>query len=253
MLRAATRPQTDLAQRTICRYICHISIIPVALVKGKLVERPSLKQQAYQAIKHKIVSLQLAPGAVIDEAALIEELQLGRTPIREALQRLALEKLVDIVPRRGMFVTEIGITDLQRLFEVRMILESTAARLAAQRGRPDHWRRMEAALSRLDSPEAEMDNEVLIAIDEACHQIMYEAADNEFLYDTLSGMYALSLRLWYYSLAKIGKMRSTVLEHRDILQALRAGDEDEAARLLEQHINSFQEEIQSVMMGTVTG
>jgi DNA-binding GntR family transcriptional regulator len=215
-------------------------------------ERPSLKQQAYQAIKHKIVSLELEPGAVIDETALIAELRLGRTPIREALQRLALEKLVDIVPRRGMFVTDIGITDLQRLFEVRMVLESMAARLAAQRGRPDHWHRMEAALSNLDDSETEMDNEVLIAIDEACHQIMYEAADNEFLYDTLSGMYALSLRLWYYSLGKIGKMRSTVLEHRDILEALRAGEAEQAANLLEQHITSFQQEIQSVMLGTMT-
>ncbi len=213
-------------------------------------ERPSLKQQAYQAIKHKIVSLELPPGAVIDEAALIDELGLGRTPIREALQRLALEKLVDIVPRRGMFVTEIGITDLQRLFEVRMVLESMAARLAARRGRSDHWRRMEAVLSRLDEGSDDLDNEVLIAIDEACHEIMYEAADNEFLYDSLSGMYALSLRLWYYSLSRIGKMRSTVLEHRDILTALRDGEEERAASLLREHINSFQNEIQSVMLGT---
>lgn len=216
-------------------------------------ERPSLKQQAYQAIKHKIVSLQLPPGAVIDEAALIEELGLGRTPIREALQRLALEKLVDIVPRRGMFVTEIGITDLQRLFEVRMVLESMAARLAARRGQPDHWRRMEGVLSRLNDGSDNLDNEVLIAIDEACHEIMYEAADNEFLYDALSGMYALSLRLWYYSLSRIGKMRSTVLEHRDILEALRAGQEERAASLLRDHIKSFQQEIQSIMLGTGAG
>lgn len=211
--------------------------------------RPSLKQQAYQAIKHKIVSLALEPGAVIDETALIEELGFGRTPIREALQRLALEKLVDIVPRRGMFVTEIGITDLQRLFEVRQELESMAARLAARRGRPEHWRRMAEALSPLENPEAHLNNELLIAIDEACHQIMYEAADNEFLFDALSGMYALSLRLWYYSLTKIDKMHSTVLEHRDIMYALQEGDADRAALLLEQHIISFQNEIQSVMMG----
>ena len=221
----------------------------VVLRKEKKLQRLSLKEQAYQAIKHKIVSLELEPGAVIDEAALIDELKLGRTPIREALQRLALEKLVDIVPRRGMFVTEIGLTDLQRLFEVRMVLESMAARLAARRGRPAHWRRMEDVLSRLDHDEDPLDNEVLIAIDEACHQIMYEAADNEFLFDALSGMYALSLRLWYYSLAKIGRMRSTVLEHRDILGALRSGDADRAAQLLEQHINTFQNEIQSVMLG----
>jgi DNA-binding GntR family transcriptional regulator len=214
-------------------------------------QRLSLKEQAYRAIKHKIVSLELQPGAVIDEGALIDELGFGRTPIREALQRLALEKLVDIVPRRGMFVTDIGITDLQRLFEVRMVLESMAARLAAQRGRPEQWQRMEEALNRIDADEDEMDNELLIAIDEACHEIMYEAADNEFLYDALSGMYALSLRLWYFSLAKIGRMHSTVLEHRDILDALQSGDEERAAQLLQQHIQSFQNEIQAVMLGSV--
>jgi DNA-binding GntR family transcriptional regulator len=207
-----------------------------------------LSQQAYHSIKHKIVSLELAPGAVIDENALREELGLGRTPIREALKRLALEKLVIIVPRRGMFVTDIGITDLRRLFEVRVMLEGLAARLAAERGRPFHWQRMEAALNRLPVP-TEADNESLIAIDEACHHIMYEAADNEFLEDALTTMYALSLRLWYFSLSKLGKMHSTILEHRDILEALRAGDPDLAAELVEEHVRTFQDEIQSVMLG----
>lgn len=209
---------------------------------------PSLSQKAYQEIKHKIVSLELPPGAVIDEGALREELGLGRTPIREALKRLSLEKLVIIVPRRGMFVTDIGITDLKRLFEVRVAMESLAARLAAERGRPYHWQRMETALNRL--PDATVaDNETLIAIDEACHYIMYEAADNEFLEDTLTTMYALSLRLWYFSLSKIGKMHSTILEHRQILEALRDGDGVLAAELLEDHIRSFQDEIQAVMLG----
>lgn len=215
---------------------------------------PSLSQQAYQAIKHKIVSLELPPGAVIDENALRQELGLGRTPIREALKRLALEKLVTIIPRRGMFVTDIGITDLRRLFEVRVTLESLAARMAAKRGRPFHWRQMEAALRPLrhvdTSAARPSDNETLIAIDEACHYIMYEAADNEFLEDTLTTMYALSLRLWYFSLSKIGKMHSTILEHRQILEALRDGDGVLAAELLEDHIRSFQDEIQAAMLGT---
>ena len=74
--------------------------------------------------QEKIVSLELPPGSVIDEAGLQEELDLGRTPIREALKRLSLEKLVVIIPRRGMFVSDIGITDLQQLYEVRVVLEA---------------------------------------------------------------------------------------------------------------------------------
>ncbi|MFQ5401425.1 MAG: GntR family transcriptional regulator [Anaerolineae bacterium] len=212
-------------------------------------KRISLSQQAYEGIRQKIVSLELAPGEIIDEAALREELGLGRTPIREALQRLSLEKLVVIVPRRGMFVAEIGITDLQQLFEMRMVLESLAARFAAARGTAAHWQRMEAILAGPQRDGGITSNEMLIAIDEACHQIMYEAADNEFLHDTLVTLYALSLRLWYFFLSKIGDMRGAVMEHKLILEALKAGDGDEAARLIEGHIHAFQEEIQSVMLG----
>lgn len=212
-------------------------------------EKLPLSQQAYEQIKQKIVSLELPPGSVIDEAALREELGLGRTPIREALQRLSLEKLVEIVPRRGTFVSDLGIMDLQRLFELRIVLEAQAARLAAQRGRRSHWDRMHRALSQLPDDSESFDNEELIRIDKLCHEIMYEATDNEFLHDTLVTLYALSLRLWYFSLSEIGDMREAIVEHRHILDALEAGDRERAEKLIVRHIKTFQEEIQAVMLG----
>jgi DNA-binding GntR family transcriptional regulator len=215
----------------------------------RALERTPLRQQAYQQIKQQIVSLALPPGTVINETRLIETLRLGRTPIREALQRLALEKLVTIVPRRGIYVSEIGIRDLQQLFEVRLVLESMAARWAARRGTTDQWHHMEKVLNRGAAQETVLDNEALIAIDEACHHVIYEAAGNEFLQDTLVTIYALSLRLWYFFLAQIGDMQGAVLEHKRILKALKAGDENEAARLMEKHIRAFQGELQSVMLG----
>ncbi len=211
-------------------------------------KQASLSEQAYESIKQEIVSLKLPPGSVINEAALQGELGLGRTPIREALKRLSLEKLVVIVPRRGMFVTEIGIRDLQQLFEMRLPLESLAARLAARRGTDDHWHRMQAALDDLSMDD--IDNKALINIDRTCHEIIYEAADNEFLRDTLVTHYALSLRLWYYFLSRIGDMREAIIEHRLIMDALRARDSNQAARLMERHIRTFQEEIQQVISGS---
>lgn len=208
----------------------------------------SLSEQAYECIKQKIVSLKIPPGSVINEASLQEELGLGRTPIREALKRLSLEKLVVIVPRRGMFVNEIGIRDLQQLFEMRLPLESLAARLAAERGTDEHWKRMKSALSEL--PGTLANNEAWITIDKTCHEIIYEAADNEFLRDTLVTHYALSLRLWYYFLSRIGELREAILEHQLILDALQARDGDRAAWLTERHIRTFQEEIQLVMFGS---
>lgn len=207
-----------------------------------------LSAQAYEQIRRKIVSLALPPGATVDEGALQEELGVGRTPIREALQRLSLEKLVTIVPRRGIFVTEIAITDLQRLFEVRIELETLGARLAAERGTPAHWRAMEDALNRV--PQADdTPNDELIITDEVCHQILYEATDNKFLQDTLVTLYALSLRLWYFALAEVTDVRKALAEHREMLAALRAGDADRAEQVLAEHINNFQQEILAAMVG----
>ena len=209
----------------------------------------SYSERAYNIIKKKIISLELAPGAVINEIALQRELGFGRTPIREALQRLSLEKLVNIMSRRGMFVAGIGITDLTKLFEMRVELESLAAELAARRGKPEHWQRMSAVLAQLPHPDDPDYNESLIALDQGCHEIIYEAADNPFLADTLTTTYALSLRLWYFSLSQIGDMRGAIREHQQILEALKTADEQEAARLMGQHIQAFQEEIQTVMIG----
>jgi DNA-binding GntR family transcriptional regulator len=208
----------------------------------------SLSQQAYESIKQKIVSLEMAPGSVINESYLQEDLGLGRTPIREALKRLSLEKLVQIIPRRGMFVSDIGIRDLQQLVEMRLPTECLAVKLAAERGTAEHWQQMDDVLR--DFPEVAIDNQKLIVVDKSCHEIIYEAAENEFLKDVLVTHYALSLRLWYYFLSEIGRIHDALLDHRQILGALQARDAEEAARLMEKHIRSFQEEIQRVMVGS---
>lgn len=210
----------------------------------------SLSQQAYDRIKRKIVYLELEPGAVIDEAALQEELALGRTPIREALQRLEKEKLVTIVPRRGMFVTEISITDLYQIFELRLTVEALAIRLAARRGTAVHWQQMADVLNSI--PWDKATDQQLIEIDEACHHIIYDAAGNHFLEDMLITCYALSLRLWYFFLHRIGDMRTAVQEHQQIYEVLRDGNASEAVRLMEQHIQSFQAEMHAIMLGAST-
>lgn len=209
----------------------------------------SLSEQAYKEIRRKIVTLAMPPGAVIDEAALQEELGVGRTPIREALIRLSQEQLVNVVPRRGTFVTNIGIADLRQLSELRIELEGLAARLAAQRGTDRHWQRMEAVLSSVPEDGMGSETDLLMSIDQSCHEIIYEAADNRFLEDTLNTLYALSLRLWYFSLHKIGGVPDAVRDHLAIMHALQAGDGQEAGRLMRRHIRAFQERIQASMMG----
>jgi DNA-binding GntR family transcriptional regulator len=205
-----------------------------------------LSDKAYQLIRHKIITLELPPLSAIDEQALMEDLQLGRTPIREALQRLVAEGLVISAPRRGMYVAEIGITDLQKIFEMRMILEGFCARMAAERISSDQLRQMQAVILELEhTPDG--DSKALMDLDERFHHLIYQAADNEFLADTLARLHALSHRIWHLVLDRIGDVRGAMEQHVAIEAALQEGDGTQAEALLKQHVSDFQREIKAVL------
>ena len=205
-----------------------------------------LSEKAYKLIRHKIVTLELPPLSSIDEQALMEDLQLGRTPIREALQRLAADGLVIIAPRRGMFVADISITDLQKIFELRMVLEGFCARLAAGRATAVQLGEMDKIICQL-AEVADGDNAALMDIDERFHLLLYEAADNEFLADGAQRLHALSLRLWHLVLNRLGNVRAAMDQHSGIAGALKARDADRAETLVKQHISEFQQEIKAVI------
>jgi DNA-binding GntR family transcriptional regulator len=205
-----------------------------------------LSDKAYQLIRHKIITLELPPRSAIDEQALMEDLQLGRTPIREALQRLAAEGLVISAPRRGMFVADIGITDLQKIFEMRMTLEGFCARLAAQRVTALQLAEMQAVIAELDRiPDGE--KKALMDIDQRFHELVYQAADNEFLADTLARLHALSHRIWHLTLDRIGDVRGAMEQHVAITKALQDGDGVRAEALVQRHVADFQKEIKAVL------
>ena len=206
-------------------------------------------EKAYHLIKEKIITLELAPSSVIDEHTLMEDLGLGRTPIREALRRLAAENLVNVIPRRGTFVADIRITDLQGIFEVRMVLAGFCARLAAQRIGRDQIAHMGSVLERLERLE-ELQNgnpKALMVVDRRFQRLLYQAADNRFLADTLNQLYDLSLRMWYLVLDRLGGVEYAIEQHWGVLDALKAGDEDRAETLIRQHIAQFQQRIKSVL------
>ena len=201
----------------------------------------SLSDQAYEQLRRHIVRLDFEPGAVLREDDLRQRLGIGRTPIREAIQRLAREQLVTIVPRKGVFVSGIDVSELSLLYETRAVLEPYAARLAAARGEAQHWDAMAAALA---ATSAATD---LLDADRLCHEIMWEAAGNRFLVDTLDTLYAQSDRLWHMYLADVADMDHAVAEHVGILEALRRGDGDVAAELVEAHVRSFDEQVRAAV------
>jgi DNA-binding GntR family transcriptional regulator len=203
----------------------------------------SLADKAYHEIRGLIVSLELAPGAVIDERDLIERLGIGRTPVREALRRLAHERLVEVYPRRGMFVTGVDVRQLARLSEVRAVLEPEAARLAAERASEDDRARLDALLAELDAGGSE-----LMQLDERIHRAVYRAAHNDLLEATLEQYYALALRIWMLALERTQDLEEAVEAHRDLLESIRDGDGERAAQTMRDHVENFEQAMHRVLL-----
>lgn len=205
----------------------------------------SMAERAFDEIRRMIIRLDLAPGDVVREADLQATLGIGRTPIREALQRLARDHFVTVIPRRGMFVSAIDADELSMLYETRAIMEPYAARLATLRGTGADWSEMAEVLAETERPDVEP--VTLLALDRRCHEIIWRAAGNRFLTDTLDMLYAQSDRLWHMYLADVHDMDHAVDEHAAIHTALSSGDADGAANLLEAHVNSFDAQVRDAV------
>jgi DNA-binding GntR family transcriptional regulator len=209
----------------------------------------SLSETAYQQIKQLIVRLDLAPGAFVSEEDLQTRTGIGRTPIREALQRLERDQLVAIIPRRGVMVTPIDLGDLALLYESRAILEPYVHRLAALRGTSEHWAVMEQALRRVESLGDDAPWTELLDADRICHEQVWAAADNRFLTQTLDLLYSQSERLWHQYVRDESDLKSALHEHQLVLDALRAGNADLAASLIEGHVRNFENQTRNVLQG----
>jgi DNA-binding GntR family transcriptional regulator len=207
-----------------------------------VVQTSSLADRAYLSIRDLIVSLELAPGALIDERQLVETLGIGRTPVREALRRLAQEQLVEVFPRRGMFVTGVDVRDLARISEVRAALEPEAARLAAERATDDERDEL-ASLS--DQIKGGAD---LMGLDERIHRAVYAAAHNHLLEKTLGEYYVLALRIWMIALDRAQDLADAVEAHRDLLHEIVVGNGDGAAKLMRAHVENFEQAMRKALV-----
>jgi DNA-binding GntR family transcriptional regulator len=203
----------------------------------------SLADKAYHAIRDLIVSLVLAPGAVIDEKDLIGRLGIGRTPVREALRRLAQERLVEVYPRRGMFVTGVDVRELARLSEVRAVLEPEAARLAAERASDADRAELAALLEEIDNGGGD-----LMGLDERIHRAVYRAAHNDLLEGTLEQYYVLALRIWVLALDRARELEEAVEAHRALLEAIHDGDGERAAAAMRAHVEDFEQAMHRVLL-----
>jgi DNA-binding GntR family transcriptional regulator len=189
-----------------------------------------------------IVTLQLPPGSAVSEGMLSRQLGIGRTPIREALQRLARESLVVILPRRGVMVSEINVRTQLRLLEVRREVERLVARSAARRATPQEREQMTDLARRFLATVKSNDDRSFMRADREFNELLLAAAKNEFAAGAMRLMQSLSRRFWYQHYKEAADLPETARLHADIARAIAKGDEDAAAgatdRLLDK-IRSF--------------
>ena len=190
----------------------------------------SLTDRAYADLEERIVTLQLAPGAAVSEAELSAQLGIGRTPIREALQRLAREGLVVILPRRGVIVSEINVKNQLRLLEVRRELERLIARSAAKRATDEERQRFRDIVREFERSAKANDDVAFMRADREFNELCSSAAHNEFAFGAMSLMHSLSRRFWYLHYKQAADMPATAKLHADIARAIADGDGERAAR-----------------------
>ena len=211
----------------------------------------SLADQAYLRLREEIIGVALAPGTVLREDELTRRLGVGRTPVREAVQRLHRDGFVTVIPRRGTLVSEINITDLAAIYEVRARLESWAARLAAERaGAPDRAE-AEQLLRELRELAASGGYDALLALDRRIHRFAYRCAKNDFLAETLDQYHNLSLRILNVAMQRFPKLTprldEVVRDQRRLLEAIIDGDGAAAERAAVEHVTTFEGEIRKVI------
>jgi DNA-binding GntR family transcriptional regulator len=218
-------------------------MVTATLKETEVASQNTASDRAYDLIKEKILLLELEPGSVINELELSKQIDLGRTPIRSALQRLERENLVVILPRQGTLVSDITLADFHEVFELRLELEGFAAFLAAMRAKTQHLEAFEELLAAAEQSAHAGNNLLDIEIDGRFHALIREIAANRYLQKTLEELFHHSIRLFNLSRTRSASVREEMPNYQAIYECLKNRDAKRARNWMREHIRASQERI----------
>ncbi len=190
----------------------------------------SLTEQAYSIIEEQIVTLRLKPGEVLSEQLLAANYGFGRTPIREALQRLAREGLVTILPRKGILVSDLNPRTQLLVLEVRRELERLLSRAGAERATAEERESLQNIARAMDQAARENDDIAFMRLDGELNRLMLEAAHNDFAARSMKLLQGLSRRFWYMHYREAADLPLCARLHANQARAIANGDGEAAAR-----------------------
>lgn len=201
-------------------------------------EPASLAEQAYRVLEEQLVTLKLAPGELVSEKDLMDMAGIGRTPVREAIQRLSVEGLLKVLPRKGLMVTSLRRSDLSQIIEARRVLERLLVVKAAERATADQRQALKVLASRMQAADNDLEN--FFRLDQHLNALLEAACNNRFLVQALTAMHSQCRRLWYLHRSRLNLPRSTQL-HGGLAKAVADGDSAGAIRALDEIIAILEE------------
>lgn len=199
----------------------------------------ALRDLAYDEIKARIITCALKPGEYINEAAVCAMTGFGRTPVHQAIDRLCVEGLVDVIPRKGAIVKPMSFDEIMQIVEARSANEALGVRLAAQRAQSHEIVRLRDILGQAKVALEDGATESLMKLDRDFHGVIARASRNVVLADILSKLHDRSLRVWFVSLNSPGRNRLVHEEHVAICEAIARHEPDVAEAAMRAHIESF--------------
>ena len=209
---------------------------------------PLLSDRAYERIRHDIIGCVLSPGTEISEAQLCTHYKLGKAPVRMALHRLAHDGLVRAIPRRGYRVTDVTLRDIHDVFELRLMLEPEAARMAAGKVDAQRLRALDEACRAGYQPGDAKSTSRFLDSNKAFHVEIARATGNERLADAVEQLLDEMTRLLHLGLGLRNRSQEMLREHRSLVKALARGDGDTAERICREQIEAARSMVLSAIL-----
>jgi DNA-binding GntR family transcriptional regulator len=203
----------------------------------------SLRDAAYEAIKHLILTCKFKPGECVNEAGISALLGFGRTPVHQALDRLMLEEMVEVIPRKGVIVKPVILHDVMQMVDVRMINETQCAKLAAARADNVHIEGLADIIKRARTAIADQDVHAMMMLDREYHLLLARASNNLELAEVVRKLNERSLRFWFISFTTPDHHNRFQKQHEAIFSAVRDRDADAAEQAMRAHIDTFRKSV----------
>jgi GntR family transcriptional regulator, rspAB operon transcriptional repressor len=194
---------------------------------------------AYEAIKYRVITCAFRPGEYINELKVANLLGFGRTPVHQAFDRLRVEGMVNVIPRKGIIVKPLNLDEVAQVLEARLLIEIHCVRLAAQRATASDVEDLRKLVHQSREALQTRNIERILMLDRDFHLLLASAAKNVVLNEVLANLKDRSLRVWFTSLATDNHYQTVQDEHDDILNAIAKRSPDEAEAAMRRHFGSF--------------